>query len=486
MWRLLLFLNTFLLCLHLHRVYSAPESDLVDLSKLPELPNNVSDTIYSGYLNVTSTRKYHYVFVESRRNPISDPIILWLNGGPLCSSLMGLVYEHGPFVLDDGETAFHRNQYSWNEAANVIYLESPAGVGYSYAGTEQDQYWDDKNTTADSLAAMLIWYSLFPEYKENEFYISGESYAGVYVPYLAVYIHNHNMNTSAVNDTKINLKGIAVGNACTNYNYDCDPSDWDVYYNFNMYSSKMREDYLRECPANDYFDPVSPQCSKIYKDIKSVMAYVNKYDFNRKCYYNATESKDFDNGMGVESRPRKRYANFLNDLIKKRYPELKPVFDGPDCTDMVGGERWLNLEATRQALHIMPEVGRFVSCSTSGYYNVDFANASYWAYPILVQHGYKIMVYSGDTDGIVPTLGSIRWIRHLRKELGLSVLQPWKQWHYILPEETGIAGEQFAGFIEISQGITLVTVHGVGHLVPQWARDRALIMINNFIHNLPF
>lgn len=467
---------------------AAPAGDKVDLSQLPQIPPGINDTIYSGYLNVTETRKYHYVFVESRRNPQTDAVILWLNGGPLCSSMIGFIYENGPFAMDDGGHTFFKNNYSWNEVANVIYLESPAGVGYSYAGTPQDQYWDDKNTTADSLAAMVIWYSLFPEYKSNPLYIAGESYAGVYVPYLAVYIHNYNMNATTLPENKINFKGIAVGNACTNYNFDCDPSDWDVYFRFNLYSPEIRAAYSKECPPNDYFDPVSPACSAIYAEILSLLSYVNKYDLMRKCTYNTSNSGQDHHSEKVEVKKSSghQYARFMRELVRERYPAFAPAYDGPDCTDMSGGEAWMNLNATREALHIMPEIGSFVSCSSTESYHVDFANASYWAYPILINNGYKIMVYSGDTDGIVPTLGSIRWIQQLRKDMHLSVLSPWRQWYYTPADGAPTSPSQVAGYIEVSQGISLVTVKGVGHLVPQWARDRALTLINNFVYDLPF
>jgi carboxypeptidase C (cathepsin A) len=68
--------------------------------------------------------------------------------------------------------------------ANVLYIESPAGVGYSLAGNVQDTIHNDMSTSVDAVAALYQWYLKFPEFVDNELYISGESYGGIYVPYL--------------------------------------------------------------------------------------------------------------------------------------------------------------------------------------------------------------------------------------------------------------------------------------------------------------
>jgi carboxypeptidase C (cathepsin A) len=92
---------------------------------------------YSGFLNVRPTAKQlHYVFIESLSNPKTDPIVIWFNGGPGCSSLLGLFQENGPFVIDDGETIIKPNPFPWNREANLLYIESPAGVGFSYSTNE--------------------------------------------------------------------------------------------------------------------------------------------------------------------------------------------------------------------------------------------------------------------------------------------------------------------------------------------------------------
>ena len=98
--------------------------------------------------------------------------------------MLGFMQENGPRVIDDGEDYLKSNDHSWNTRANVLWLESPAGVGWSYA-TDDNTKTDDVQQSLDALAALKSWYEKFPERKSNKLFISGESYAGIYVPYLA-------------------------------------------------------------------------------------------------------------------------------------------------------------------------------------------------------------------------------------------------------------------------------------------------------------
>ena len=165
------------------------EDEVKELVNMTSFGVNGTYKMYSGMLNVTlepaKNKSLHYIFVESQNNKTEDPLILWFNGGPGCSSMLAFMQEHGPWVMDDGDETFHENPYSWNTNASVLYIEMPAGVGFSFCDPKQDDctYYDN-NTADENLAALNQWFERFPEFKTNEFYISGESYAGVYVPFL--------------------------------------------------------------------------------------------------------------------------------------------------------------------------------------------------------------------------------------------------------------------------------------------------------------
>lgn len=98
----------------------------------------VSFQQYSGYVTVDENqdRTLFYYFVEAESDPASKPLVLWLNGGPGCSSFgIGAFSENGPFRPRGGGLLV-RNDYSWNKEANMLYLESPAGVGFSYSAKQ--------------------------------------------------------------------------------------------------------------------------------------------------------------------------------------------------------------------------------------------------------------------------------------------------------------------------------------------------------------
>jgi carboxypeptidase C (cathepsin A) len=99
--------------------------------------------------------------------------------------LLGFFQENGPWVVDNDNSSIYKNLYSWNARANVLYLESPAGVGYSMGDNIKDRTHNDYSQSLDSFNALVLWYSLYPEFKSNPLFISGESYGGIYVPYLA-------------------------------------------------------------------------------------------------------------------------------------------------------------------------------------------------------------------------------------------------------------------------------------------------------------
>ena len=118
-----------------------PAGDLV--TELWQQPD-VSYGLYSGYLPLPNSKKsLHYMGALSRNNPVTDPVIVWFNGGPGCSSMLGWAQEHGPYAMEDGANNFTFNDWSWNNNANMFYIESPAGVGYSICGDAAECQWTD-------------------------------------------------------------------------------------------------------------------------------------------------------------------------------------------------------------------------------------------------------------------------------------------------------------------------------------------------------
>lgn len=236
---------------------TAPVEDLVD--SLPDMNDGKSFPFktYSGYLNVAgTTRNLHYFFVESQADSSTSPLVVWFNGGPGCSSMLGLLTEHGPYVMENEGTTFHSNEYSWNKFANMLYIESPAGVGYSYYIEEDDYNYTDYGVAQDNMKALIYFLEMkFPEYKNNDLYLSGESYAGIYVPTLAYAINDYNNAAKKYAEETnaptfiVNLKGFMVGNGVTNWKYDTMPAYVEMAYWHGLYDLDMyNEIYAAGCP----------------------------------------------------------------------------------------------------------------------------------------------------------------------------------------------------------------------------------------------
>lgn len=184
------------LCLAIGPSMQARSSD--EFSTLP-LAGPMPTKSYSGYLRTASpNRKLHYIFVESFSAPSEDPILVWFNGGPGCSSMLGFIQEHGPYKIDDFTDVIDANPEPWNKRANVLYLESPAGVGYTYASNREDLNWlTDHLQSVDTFTAIRDFYDSWPELLTNKLWITGESYGGIYGPYLAYQIHTWNQELLA-------------------------------------------------------------------------------------------------------------------------------------------------------------------------------------------------------------------------------------------------------------------------------------------------
>ncbi|MBA0810957.1 hypothetical protein Gohar_002899, partial [Gossypium harknessii] len=136
---------------------------------------------YAGFVTVNELngRALFYWFYEAMSRPDQKPLVLWLNGGPGCSSVgYGATQEIGPFIVDTDGRGIKFNNFSWNQEANMLFLESPIGVGFSYSNTSTDyDNLGDEFTANDAYTFLHKWFMKFPSYRTRTFYIAGESYA---------------------------------------------------------------------------------------------------------------------------------------------------------------------------------------------------------------------------------------------------------------------------------------------------------------------
>jgi carboxypeptidase C (cathepsin A) len=153
----------------------------------------------------------------------------------------------------------YQNPYSWTKLSTMLYFEHPTGVGFSYCqsclGNATCHCQANDNTAAeDNYEAVVAFFKLFPEFSKNDMYITGESYAGIYISMLMGQV----MQKGGVP----NLKGAAIGNGCTGTKKgacsgDRAPYLAELYYGNGLYSSELRKRLLAGCSADWHSDAVS-------------------------------------------------------------------------------------------------------------------------------------------------------------------------------------------------------------------------------------
>ncbi|MBA0565893.1 hypothetical protein Golob_010748 [Gossypium lobatum] len=431
------------------------------IDKLPGQPEGVDFDQYAGYVTVdpVADRALFYYFVESPVNSPNKPLVLWLNGGPGCSSLgYGAMQELGPFrVNSDGKTLY-RNEYAWNNGtvANVIFLESPAGVGFSYSKNSSDYTQvGDKRTAEDSYVFLLNWLERFPQYKTRDLFITGESYAGHYVPQLASYIISRNKNT---NQTVINLKGIAIGNAWIDDNI-CTKGLFDYLWTHALNSDETNEGVNKYCDfaSQDLVTNkavaknATDQCDQYQSRALTEMGDIDLYGIYTPLCNSSAIKPGSDGNVSITMLHNKVF-----------YQGNAEVLNFDPCSD-VHVKSYLNLAKVQAALHA--KATKWSACSGVGW--TDSPTSTLPEIRDLAKV-IRVWIYSGDTDGRVPVTSS----RYAIKTMQLPVETAWQPWY---------SDSEVGGYVVGYKGVVFTTVRGAGHTVPSYQPARALTMITSFL-----
>ncbi|KAF8352038.1 Alpha/Beta hydrolase protein [Amanita rubescens] len=167
----------------------------------------------SGYIDIEPNMHLWFWFFEARNSPETAPFTLWLNGGPGCSSMIGLFQENGPCNVNPDGASTTLNPYSWNNISNVIYIDQPVGTGFSYGQDTVDSTWT---------AAPQVWQAFqilfesgeFSTYQSREFIFATESYGGHYGPEFVTYFDQQNalIESGAIQGEQINVSGLMINN----------------------------------------------------------------------------------------------------------------------------------------------------------------------------------------------------------------------------------------------------------------------------------
>lgn len=403
-----------------------------NISRVP-LTEKIGFTSHAGFITVDkkyNSNLYFWYFPAFNKHK-DTPVVLWLQGGPGGSSLFGLFTEIGPLVAK--KEGFSIRKHHWALKNHLIFIDNPVGTGFSF--TNKDGYCTDEECIAKGLYSCLDqFFNMFPNLRKNEFYITGESYAGKYIPSLGVEIHNRNMQ----NKKKINLKGLALGNAY------CDPINQMDYGDY-LYQHGLIDDRQR-----NFFNKMQ---AEIVKNIKKENWIEAGILMDSLMDGDLTNFSYFKNFTG--------FGNYYNFLTPSNTSDLSIYID------------MLNNDKIRRSAHVgaLPfQTGEEVQMHLA----TDILKSVAPLVADLLSH-YRVMFYNGQLDIIVAYPLTENFLRNLNfpssDEYRKAKRKIWK------------VTDDIAGYVKKAGNITEVLVRNAGHMVPHDQPKWALDLITRFIEN---
>ncbi|CAN4114995.1 unnamed protein product [Withania somnifera] len=401
-------------------------------------PNLVNSSVsfedlghHAGYYKIKHSlaARLFYFFFESRGSKV-DPVVIWLSGGPGCSSELALFYENGPFTVSKN-LSLVPNEYGWDKVSNLIYVDQPTGTGFSYSSDRRDLCHGEACVSDDLYDFIQAFFEEHPELVKNDFYITRESYAGHYIPAFAARVHKGNKGKEG---THINLKGFAIGNGLI-----------DPKIQYAAYTDYALDMGLISKSDHDRINKLLPVCEVAINlcgtdgKISCLAAYL--------------------------------YA-ILYSLLSVHHYDIRKKCVGRLCHDFSDMEKMLNMLSVKQALGV--EDIEFVSCSSTVAQGMlaDWMKNFEVGIPTLLEDGIKLLVYAREYDLICNWLGNSRWVQAMewsgQKEFVASPKVPFE-----------VNGSE-AGLFRSHGPLSFLKVHDAGHMVPMDQPKAALEMLKRW------
>lgn len=427
----------------------------------------------AGYMNVKGSqfdtdndKNLFYWFFEKRTtsqlpagnpklesgDPSETPLVIWLTGGPGCSSSLALLSENGPCSVEPDGATTKVNPYSWTESANVLWLDQPADVGYSYGQG------NDSNEEMISEDAYYFLQAFFKsdegkKYKESPLFIVGESYGGHYAPAIAHRILEGNKIVPSGLAT-LNLQGLAVGNGLT------DPEEQYKWYAEMAYNNSHDIKAITE-KTYDLMTDAIPLCTESISKCNSGDGALNKF---------ACQAAFEGCNIALTSPYRATGRNPYD--MSKDCPPTNPL-----CYDFSHVVKFMNLDTTKKALHVDEHNPTWKTCNmlTNMKFHVDWMKNFAPYVKDLVNAGIPALIYAGDLDFVCNYLGNRAWTLNL----------DWKH-HAEFNAAEEHDWNSGAGLARTSNGLTFLQVYDAGHMVPADQPEHALQMITQFLNGEAF
>ena len=381
----------------------------------------------SGFIDLGDGNDMFYIYFKARNSIKGDqtPLVLWLQGGPGCSSLIGLFWEHGPYLILRNGT-YINNPYSWNNNMDIIYVDSPIGTGFSRLSDKKFQCSEENCVSRDLYTFLIKIYNLHPEFTKRPFYIFGESYGGHYVPSLSAYLIRANNHI-------FNFKGSGIGNGLT-----------DAYHQFGIYPK-----FLYENGKISFFEYVTNEIYSVacVSDLKIKPFNVSMYCSNYRDYL----------------QKKAHIINMYNIEINYTYDEQSKHV-----------EKFINNPNTLKELGIFNRTWSECNHTIDASFKDDIFRSYKEDVEYILQKGLELIIYVGEFDYRDNWEANRNYLKFVewdgKKEFNKQKYQPW------------IINEKESGLFMSCKNLMFLRIHEAGHMSPMDKPKELFYMINNFTH----
>ncbi|RNF05275.1 serine carboxypeptidase [Trypanosoma conorhini] len=415
---------------------------------------------WSGYFDIPGKdgdkHYFYWAFGPRNKNP-NAPVLLWMTGGPGCSSMLALLVENGPCWVNETTGDLDNNKYSWNNEAYVIYVDQPAGVGFSYA-EKADYDKDEMGVSEDMYHFLQAFFTAHKELRNNEFFVVGESYGGHYAPATAHRVNQGNRNHDGL---PIRLAGLAVGNGLT-----------DPYTQYAAYPA-LAWDWCQKvlgkpCVSQDAYGLMQGMVPTCQKSIE-VCNSGNNILANASCFIGRLLCNPI---VGIYS------------VTGRNVYDIRKQCVGTLCYNFEAVDKFMNRQDVQKSLGA--DARKWNSCNTEVnlMFAIDWFKNFNYTVPALLADGVRVMVYAGDMDFICNWIGNKNWTTALHWP-GQEAFNAAADKPFANPDGSP-AGLVRTAAAPSTAAFSFVQVYNAGHMVPMDQPAAASVMINKFMQNAPF
>ncbi|KAJ7770966.1 alpha/beta-hydrolase [Mycena maculata] len=415
---------------------------------------------HAGYIGLhgdseDAPKRSFFWYFEAEHDAENAPIILTVGGGPGTSGMLNPMSAQGPCLIVENGTAPNPNR--WTEHFNLIALDHPVGVGFSY-GTQVNS---SRDAAVDVYDFLQKFYRLFPHLVKNQFILSGGSYGGMYVPHMATVIHEQNTALAAGKGQPgaihINLESMMVSNPI---------SDAMSHFSWLLQMRCYNADMYNASTCAEMFE-ILPTCL----DSIRFAQQASGWDVARRVAAQDTcqvlEEGD-THGTVVEDVRRKCYSKEPMGCLPPSFNWTEDFFRSAPIKDALGIPDHVNFSA------VSGDVG--AEFQKYG----DIIQPAYLLYEPLLAAGIRLLHYVGAQDANCAWPGVLSFLKLIQSPFQEGFLStPDVPWRTAEDATVRVVGEG-AG------SMAYILIAQAGHFVARDQPELVKSIVEHWVQNVPF